>query len=116
MFTDEKHPILFQNRSLLGNRLRYSLAYELGQLVMHTRSVVPPERDVAKEANEFAAAFLMPENDIITDFEEGVTLNLLAKLKTKWKVSMISLLYRADDLGYCKSKEVFNPTIQSAKY
>lgn len=99
MFTDEKHPIIFPNRSLLGDRLRYSLAYELGQLIMHTHSIVPSERDVTKEANEFAAAFLMPENDIIIDFAEGITLNLLARLKTKWKVSMISLLYRADDLG-----------------
>jgi Zn-dependent peptidase ImmA (M78 family)/transcriptional regulator with XRE-family HTH domain len=99
MFTDDKHPIIFLNKSLLGDRLRYSLAYELGQLIMHTHSVVPPERDVAKEANEFAAVFLMPEDDIESDFEEGITLNLLAKLKTKWKVSMISLLYRADDLG-----------------
>jgi Zn-dependent peptidase ImmA (M78 family)/transcriptional regulator with XRE-family HTH domain len=99
MFTDDKHPIIFLNRSLLGDRLRYSLAYELGQLVMHTHSVVPQERDVAKEANEFAAAFLMSEDHIKTDFGESITLNLLAKLKAKWKVSMISLLYRADDLG-----------------
>jgi len=99
MFTDDKYPIIFLNRNLLGDRLRYSLAYELGQLIMHTHSFVPPERDVTKEANAFAAAFLMPEEDIINDFQEGITLSLLAKLKTKWKVSMISLLYRADDLG-----------------
>lgn len=105
MFTDDKHPIIFLNRSLLGDRLRYSLAYELGQLIMHTHSVVPSERDVAKEANEFAAAFLMPEDDIISDLGEGITLNLLAKLKTKWKVSMISLLYRADDLGLITSNQ-----------
>jgi Zn-dependent peptidase ImmA (M78 family)/transcriptional regulator with XRE-family HTH domain len=98
MFTDDKYPIIFLNRSLLGDRLRYSLAYELGQLIMHTHSVIPSERNVTKEANEFAAAFLMPKEDILKDFGEGVTLALLAKLKMKWKVSMISLLYRADDL------------------
>jgi Zn-dependent peptidase ImmA (M78 family)/transcriptional regulator with XRE-family HTH domain len=99
MFTDDRYPIIFLNRNLLGDRLRYSLAYELGQLIMHTHSFVPPERDVTKEANAFAAAFLMPEEDIMNDFQEGITLSLLAKLKTKWKVSMISLVYRADDLG-----------------
>jgi Zn-dependent peptidase ImmA (M78 family) len=98
MFTDDKYPIVFLNRSLLGDRLRYSLAYELGQLIMHTHSVIPGDRDISREANEFASAFLMPEEDILEDYREGVTLNLLAKLKTKWKVSMISLLYRADDL------------------
>jgi Zn-dependent peptidase ImmA (M78 family)/transcriptional regulator with XRE-family HTH domain len=99
MFTDDKYPIIFLNRNLLGDRLRYSLAYELGQLIMHTHSVVPSERDIIKEANEFAAAFLMPKEEILKDFEEGITLSMLANLKTKWKVSMISLLYRADDLG-----------------
>jgi Zn-dependent peptidase ImmA (M78 family)/transcriptional regulator with XRE-family HTH domain len=99
MFTDDKHPIIFLNRGLLGDRLRYSLAYELGQLIMHTHTIVPSERNVTKEANEFAAAFLMPKEDILEDFEEGITLTLLAKLKMKWKLSMISLLYRADDLG-----------------
>lgn len=99
MFTDDKYPITFLNRNLLGDRLRYSLAYELGQFIMHTQYVIPADRDVTQEANQFAAAFLMPEKDILRDFEGGITLNLLAELKKKWKVSMISLLYRADDLG-----------------
>lgn len=99
MFTDDKHPIIFVNRNLLGDRLRYSLAYELGQLIMHTHSVIPLERDISREANQFAAAFLMPEKYILNDFKHGITLTLLAELKKKWKVSMISLLYRADDLG-----------------
>jgi Zn-dependent peptidase ImmA (M78 family)/plasmid maintenance system antidote protein VapI len=99
MFTDDKYPIIFLNRGLLGDRLRYSLAYELGQLIMHTHTVIPSERNVTNEANEFAAAFLMPKEDILKDFEGGLTLTLLAKLKMKWKTSMISLLYRADDLG-----------------
>ena len=41
----------------------------------------------------------MPAKDIKSDFEQGITLPLLGELKRKWKVSMISLLYRADDLG-----------------
>jgi Zn-dependent peptidase ImmA (M78 family)/DNA-binding XRE family transcriptional regulator len=99
MFTDDKYPIIFLNRNLLGDRLRYSLAYELGQLIMHTQYVIPAGRDVTKEANQFAATLLMPEEDILKDFQGGITLNLLAELKRKWQVSMISLLYRADDLG-----------------
>lgn len=99
MFTDDKYPIIFVNKNLLGDRLRYSLAYELGQLIMHTFSSISPERDISREANEFAAALLMPEIDIRKDLENGMTLSLLAELKRKWKVSMISILYRADDLG-----------------
>lgn len=100
MLTDDKYPIIFLNKNLLGDRLRYSLAYELGQLVMHTFTIVSAERDISKEANEFAAAFLMPEESIRKDLDSGVTLSLLGELKRKWKVSMISILYRADDLGF----------------
>lgn len=100
MLTDDKYPIIFINKNLLGDRLRYTLAYELAQLVMHTFTVVSADRDISREANQFAAAFLMPEQTIKTDLNKTITLSILADLKRKWKVSMISLLYRADDLGF----------------
>ena len=99
MLTDDQYPIIFLNRSLLGDRQRFSLAFELGHLIMHTFTTVPHERDINHEANLFAAEFLMPGKDIVKDFRDGVTLSLLGELKRKWKVSMIALLYRADDLG-----------------
>lgn len=99
MLTDDQCPVIFLNRSLLGDRQRFSLAFELGHLIMHTFTTVPHERDINHEANLFAAEFLMPAKDIMKDFKDGVTLSLLGELKRKWKVSMIALLYRADDLG-----------------
>jgi Zn-dependent peptidase ImmA (M78 family) len=99
ILTDDKFPIIFFNQSLLGDRQRFTLAYELGQLIMHSSSIVPIDRDVSKEANRFAAEFLMPAKEIIKDFKDGITIPLLGELKRKWKVSMIALLYRADDLG-----------------
>jgi len=99
ILTDDKFPIICCNESLLGDRQRFSLAYELGQLIMHTFSIIPLERSVSHEANAFAAEFLMPAKDIIADFKNGITIPLLGELKRKWKVSMIALLYRADDLG-----------------
>jgi Zn-dependent peptidase ImmA (M78 family) len=67
---------------------------------MHTFFPVALDRNINREANQFAAEFLMPEDEIRPDFERDVTVALLGELKRKWKVSMISLLYRADDLGY----------------
>lgn len=99
VLTDEKYPIIIFNKTLLGDRQRFTLAYELGQLIMHTFNIVPLERDISREANAFAAEFLMPANAIKKDFEDGITIPLLGELKRKWKVSMIALLYRADDLG-----------------
>jgi Zn-dependent peptidase ImmA (M78 family)/DNA-binding XRE family transcriptional regulator len=99
ILTEDGHPIIFLNKTLLGDRLRFSLAYELGQLVLHTAAPVDPGRDIASEANAFAAALLLPEKEVRKDLEEGITVARLAELKKKWKVSMIALLYRADDLG-----------------
>ena len=66
---------------------------------MHLYTNPPFTRDISHEANEFAAEFLMPEKDIKGDFKDGVTLNILADLKRKWRVSMQALLYRANDIG-----------------
>jgi Zn-dependent peptidase ImmA (M78 family)/transcriptional regulator with XRE-family HTH domain len=100
MLTDYKQPVIFLNSQMLGDRQRFSLAFELGHLVMHTFFPVPLDRNINREANQFAAEFLMPEEEIRPDFERDVSVALLGELKRKWKVSMISLLYRADDLGY----------------
>ena len=97
--TEDKYPIIFINKRLQGDKLRFTIAYELGHLVMHTFSTISPEQDISHEANVFAAEFLMPSKDIRPDYSEGITIPLLAQLKKKWMVSMIALLYRADDLG-----------------
>lgn len=99
ILTDDQYPIIFINSSLPGDRQRFSLAFELAHLIMHTYKIVPHDRDVNHEANLFAAEFLMPSKEILKDLKnENITLPLLADLKRKWKQSMISLLYRADDL------------------
>lgn len=92
-------PVVFSNKRSLGDRQRFTLAYELGHLVMHLQTNPSFSRDLSHEANEFAAEFLMPEKDIKGDFKDGVTLNILADLKRKWKVSMQALLYRSNDIG-----------------
>ncbi len=81
-----KYPVIFYNKSLLGDRLRFSLAYELGHLVMHTRQSLLNIEEVGHEANLFAAEFLMPEKDIKGEFQTAITLDLLAKLKKEWGV------------------------------
>lgn len=101
MMAEEGQPVIFLNSQMLGDRMRFSLAYELGHLVMHTLFTLPLERDITREANQFAAAFLMPEAAITRDLKgQEVTVALLGELKRKWKVSMIALLYRTDDLGF----------------
>jgi Zn-dependent peptidase ImmA (M78 family)/DNA-binding XRE family transcriptional regulator len=99
ILASSKFPIIFSNKRSLGDRQRFTLAYELGHLVMHLYTNPTFTRDISHEANEFAAEFLMPEKDIKVDYKDGVTINTLADLKRKWKVSMQALLYRANDIG-----------------
>jgi Zn-dependent peptidase ImmA (M78 family) len=96
---DDKYPVIFYNRTLLGDRLRFTLAYELGHIIMHTRTKLAKVVDLSHEANVFSAELLMPKDDILKDFNENIDIDLLASLKGKWKVSMHALLYRANDLG-----------------
>ena len=84
------------NEDLPSDRWRYTLAHELGHLVMHSDPgylPVDPERD----AHSFAAAFLMPADDI-RDSLSDLSISSLAALKLEWKVSMSSLVKRAGDL------------------
>ncbi|MBI4945303.1 MAG: XRE family transcriptional regulator [Bacteroidetes bacterium] len=100
ILTKDKHPIIVVNKNHLADRQRFSLAHELGHLVMHSHTLPSHDRDISHEANMFAAGFLLPESEVRKDFEKGITIALLAELKKKWKVSMIALLYRAFDLGF----------------
>ena len=86
-------PIIFVNIDVPGDRLRFTLAHELGHLIMHNLPCV----DMEKEADRFAAEFLMPSKDIRPSLSQ-LSLSKLANLKIYWKVSMAALLYRAKDL------------------
>ena len=90
-------PIIVLNRHLLGDRLRFTLAHELGHLVMQS----VPSPDMEKEANEFASALLIPADDI-RPYLQGrrIDLSLLALLKPVWRVSMAALLGTAKNLNY----------------
>ncbi|MEO5946599.1 MAG: XRE family transcriptional regulator, partial [Chitinophagaceae bacterium] len=99
IITSDGHPIVFANKQQLGDRHRFTLAYELGHLVMHLIKPKGFQIDVSHQANQFAAEFLMPKEDIIKDLQVPITIQLLAELKKKWKVSMQAIMYRAADLN-----------------
>jgi len=100
IITENKNGIIVINSLMLGDRQRFSLAYELGHLVLHALTTASLEnRDIGHEANLFASEFLMPRNEITADLQGEITIGKLADLKRKWKVSMQALLYRAEDLN-----------------
>ena len=90
-------PMILLNCEHPSDRMRYTLAHELGHLIQHRF----PTPNMEREANLFAAAFLMPAADIRPGFAgRRITLELLAALKPEWRVSMQALLRRALTLEY----------------
>lgn len=95
IYRSEPHlpPVFFVNTESPKDRLRFSLAHELGHLIMHAY----PGPDMERQADRFAAEFLLPERDIKGDLHD-LTLQRLAVLKRYWRVSMAAILHRAQDL------------------
>lgn len=89
-------PIIFLNQSAPPDRMRHSLAHELGHLVMHS----VPTDSMEEEADTFAGELLAPMAELRSDLIGGrVTLERLVQLKKYWRVSVASLLYRAAKYG-----------------
>jgi Zn-dependent peptidase ImmA (M78 family)/transcriptional regulator with XRE-family HTH domain len=87
-------PIFLMNERIPADRMRWTLVHEVGHIVMHR---FPTER-MEKEADEFAAEFLMPKREIKPHLA-NLSLARLASLKPYWRVAMSALLRRASDLG-----------------
>lgn len=90
-------PVLFfVNVNSPSDRLRHTLAHELGHMVLHTITVKSDE-EMEDEADAFAGAFLLPADEIRPQLRR-FDLRQLANLKLYWKVSMAALAVRADRL------------------
>lgn len=80
-----------------GDRQRFTLAHELGHLVLHSDGT----RDsgaAEKEADTFAGAFLLPR-EASNELTSSLTLRDFALLKATWGVSIQALVMRAAQLG-----------------
>lgn len=89
-------PLIVLNQEQPADRMRFTLAHELGHLVMHRGQ---PTKEMEEEANLFASAFLMPARDIRGALNRRIDVRLFAELKPIWRVSMQGLLYRSGRLG-----------------
>lgn len=98
----EGKPFVFLNTKKSAERSRFDAAHELGHLVrdvysMQHGKVHAPEME--READAFAAAFLMPEDSILVNKPPVFSIKYLLKLKHYWGVSLAALAYRYKSLG-----------------
>jgi Zn-dependent peptidase ImmA (M78 family) len=112
--TASNRKIIFLNTRMPNDRIRFSLAHELGHLVMHLERPPLSADNVEREADEFASEFLMPATEIKNDFTY-LNFETLAQLKRKWGVSMRALVRRAKDLGMISDAAYRNMQINFSK-
>lgn len=96
---NEIHPITVVNTAVDAERRRFTLAHELGHLVMDTDSVT--EKESEKFANRFAATFLVPADR--AKYELGarrtnIDWDELKILKRKYGLSIAAWIHRAAEL------------------
>lgn len=90
MYCNKAKFVTLINSQMPGDRHRWTLAHELGHMVMHKL----PTPDMETEADEFAAEFLMPAQEIKTDLK-SLYPEKLASLKMHWRVAMTAILLHA---------------------
>ena len=102
-------PLFFMNKDVPGERFRFSLAHELGHMVMH--SIPDDDERMEAEAHRFAASFLMPTPEI-KPYLASIKLSGLGRVKAYWKVSIKALIRRAFDIKIITPSQYKSLSIQ----
>lgn len=99
-------------KSRSGDRHRFTLAHELGHLVMHTVNRPEDSKIREEEANLFAGEFLLPAELLMGRVDENTTLSRFAELKSETGVSIQALIRRAKSLGLLSAERYKSLNIQ----
>ena len=107
--------IAYSNNKTSAARIHFDIAHELGHICLHEWS--EDIEDISKEefklkereANAFAAAFLLPEETFRKDAEIGPqSITYYKQLKKKWKVSIAAMIRRSENLGIISTYDYQN--------
>lgn len=108
-------PIIGVNASHHPNRQRFTIAHEIGHLVLHEQENFFVDRlfrrdaksseavdPIEIEANKFAAALIMPEDFLRDDIAREtlpLTSDAVERLARQYQVSQQAMTFRLDNLG-----------------
>lgn len=93
-------PIIVIGNQWSGDRQRFTLAHELGHLVLN--GFYHPELDEEECCDRFAGAFLLPNQALITilgEHRNQIEPREFSLLKEEFGISMSMILHRAEDVG-----------------
>lgn len=98
-------PIFHLNAVLPPDRWRWTLAHELGHIVLHSEigatGAIPKQAE--QEADAFAGEFLAPAHEL-KPMLWNLDIPKLAGLKREWKISMQALVMQAYRLGVINNR------------
>ncbi len=93
-------PIIVVAKEWPGDRQRFTLAHELGHLVLDDR--LAAGQDEKKACNHFAGAFLLPRQEVIKQIGQhrnALEVRELYMLKQEFGISMLGALFRIRQAG-----------------
>ncbi|MCO6414074.1 MAG: ImmA/IrrE family metallo-endopeptidase [Thiogranum sp.] len=91
-------PYVFLNTFKSAERSRFDTAHEIGHLVLHLHGGTSG-REVEREADQFASAFLIPRDDFVANVPMVHSLEQLMAHKGRWGVSVAALARTAFEAG-----------------
>jgi Zn-dependent peptidase ImmA (M78 family) len=95
-----ERPVIIVGSQWPGDRQRFTLAHELGHLIIGEH--LADGLDKEKACHRFAGAFLVPKNTMIAElgaFRNRIEPRELYQLKREYGLSMYALIFRAKDTG-----------------
>lgn len=90
-------PLLVLRESESWERTRFTVAHELGHLVLHSRASCLVGSEQESEADRFAAELLAPIAAVATELPTMMSLLNLKPLKDKWGISLGALIRHIRD-------------------
>lgn len=92
-------PLVVLRESESWERTRFTVAHELGHLVLHSRGHCSVNSGEELEANRFATELLAPVAALAPELPQVMSLLNLKPLKDKWGLSLGSLIMHMRDSG-----------------
>ena len=102
--------VMLENEKNSMARRNFSIAHELGHILLHScfnlnEEEIEDSVIIEKEANCFAAAFLLPKDAFNASLKYPRSLDHYIDLKSKWHVSIKAMLNRAKELNRISQEE-----------
>lgn len=101
--TVDGKPVIVVGSKWSGDRQRFTMAHELGHLLLAGRLIASINTELA--CDRFAAAFLLPRHkalEVLGNRRTRLELKELYLLKHEYGLAMLAILQRAKDLGIVK--------------